>query len=45
MPNPSLATCFTMPPYLHFSAEAKNGKTKGKNFKLVYGKFYFILQG
>jgi hypothetical protein len=34
-----------MPPYLQFSIEAKNGKTKGKNFKLVYGKFYFILEG
>jgi hypothetical protein len=33
-----------MPQYLHFSAEAKNGKTKEKNFKLVYGKFYFILE-
>jgi len=42
MPNPSLATCFIMPHYLHFFAEATNGKTKEKTFKLVYGKFYFI---
>jgi hypothetical protein len=27
-----------------FSPEAENGKIKGKNFKLVYGKFYFILE-
>jgi hypothetical protein len=27
-----------------FSPEAEYGKIKGKNFKLVYGKFYFILE-
>jgi len=27
-----------------FFAESTNGKTKEKNFKLVYGKFYFILE-
>ncbi len=27
-----------------FPPEAENGKIKGKNFKLVYGKFYFILE-
>jgi hypothetical protein len=43
--KPKFSHLFVMPPYSHFSAEAKNGKTKGKNFKLVYGKFYFILEG
>jgi hypothetical protein len=45
LPNPSFIQLFHNATLITiFSPEAGNGKIKGKNFKLVYGRFYFILE-